>query len=184
MKILILEACRSPEIRKKTEGLILSCFFTEQGIDYELYSNDGIWSEKVLNKQMIEQCLKKPGIEIVHLAMHGNDDSFVLRWSKTENISSRFPVELLTDSDIRTINQWQGKLVVSGACNSSKLASSFLASGVKGFIAPSKPVPWANLGSFFQLFYQALFSSQEAITALDLALSDFPEFESYRLYTK
>ncbi len=143
-----------------------------------------MWSEKiVLNKEIVKQCLKKPGIEIVHLAMHGNYDSFVLRWSNAENISSRVPVELLTDSDIRTIAQWDGKLVVSSACT-SKLASSFLASGAMGLIAPNKPVPWANLGSFFQLFYQALFSSHKAISALDLALSEFPEFESYHLYSK
>ena len=36
MSITIFEVCRSPEIEKETEGLILSQFFKDQAIDFVL----------------------------------------------------------------------------------------------------------------------------------------------------
>jgi hypothetical protein len=36
MKIIIFEVCRSPEIKKETEALILSKLFKQENIDYEL----------------------------------------------------------------------------------------------------------------------------------------------------
>jgi len=60
MKVAIFEVCRSPEIKKKTESLILSHFFTKQAIDYKLYSNDGIWQEKtIIDKDSFRLYLKK-----------------------------------------------------------------------------------------------------------------------------
>lgn len=47
MKVLVVEACRSPEIRKRdTEPLVLSKYFETDGMPYELYSNDGIWESR------------------------------------------------------------------------------------------------------------------------------------------
>lgn len=184
MKIIILESCRSPEIKKETEASLLSNFFMQQGIEYELYSNDGIWQERViLNQDLLKCCLKKLDVGIVHLAMHGNYDGFVLRWSSHESISKRVAQELLTKSDIRRISEWRGKLVVSGACCSAGFASSFLDAGATGVIAPENLIPWTNLGKFFSLFYKALFLGQNASEALDVAISQFPEFKGYYLYS-
>ncbi len=158
MKVIILESCRRPEIKKETQALLLSNFFTQQGIDYELYSNDGIWQERVIvDQDLLKCCLKKLDIGIVHLAMHGSYDGFVLRWSSNETISKRVAQELLTNSDIKAISEWHGKLVVSGACCFAGLASSFLDGGATGVVAPENLIPWTNLGKFFSLFYKALF---------------------------
>jgi hypothetical protein len=184
MKVVIFEVCRSPEIRKDREALILSNFFIEQSIDYEVYSNDGIWLDrKVLNKELLVHYLKHSGAGIVHLAMHGNDDGLVLKWSESENIRNRVVEDLLTSFDIKTTCEWRGKLVVSGACSSAKLAKFFLDAGATGVIAPETPIPWLNLGRFFQIFYKALFTGQQPREALALAISQFPEYKSYQLYS-
>jgi len=184
MKVVILESCRSPEIKKETEALILSNFFTQHGIDYELYSNDGRWHERVIvDKDLLKYCLKKVDVGIVHLAMHGSYDGFVLKWSGDETTSKRVPQELLTNSDIRAISEWRGKLVVSGACCSAGLASSFLDAGATGVVAPKNLIPWTNLGKFFSFFYKALFLGQNASEALSVAISQLPEFKNYHLYS-
>ncbi|NEQ22029.1 MAG: CHAT domain-containing protein [Microcoleus sp. SIO2G3] len=184
MKVIIFEICRSPEIQKETEALILSNFFTQQGIDYKVYSNDAIWSERtVLDKDFMGRCLRNHDVGIVHLAMHGNNNGFVLRWSDAENIRYRVAEDLLTSFEIGMMSGWKGKMLVSGACSSAKLASSFLEAGATDVIAPETPIPWRNLGSFFKLFYQALFLGQNAISALALAISQFPEFKSYQVYS-
>lgn len=74
-------------------------------------------------------------------------------------------------------NYWQG------ACSSAKLAKFFLDAGATGVIAPSTPIPWLNLGRFFQVFYKALFSNQPTRSALALAIAQFPEFKSYQFYS-
>lgn len=82
MKVAIFEVCRSPEIKKKTESLILSNFFIKQAIDYKLYSNDGIWQKKtVFDINLFKFYLKKLDFNIVHLAMHGTNDGLILQWS-------------------------------------------------------------------------------------------------------
>lgn len=60
MKVLVLEACRSPEVNKSlTESLVLSQLFNENGINYELYSNDGIWENRVhLDEDLIRKMNK------------------------------------------------------------------------------------------------------------------------------
>ncbi|MEQ8961550.1 MAG: CHAT domain-containing protein [Coleofasciculus sp. C2-GNP5-27] len=180
MKIAIFEVCRSPEIKKKTESLILSHFFTKQAIDYKLYSNDGIWQEKtILDKDSLRLYLKKPDFNIVHLAMHGTNDGLILQWSNVKNIGERVPEVILTDFDISLMREWQGKVVVSGVCRSAQLADSFLAAGAAAVIAPQSPIPWTNLGLFFSFFYKKIFSGKSLILALDLAIWQFPEYESY-----
>ncbi len=184
MKVVIFEVCRSPEFKKETEALILSNFFREQNIDYEVYSNDGIWLDKtVLDQNLLRQVLKESGADIVHLAMHGNDMGLVLKWSESKDIRDRIAEDILTKFGIKEINEWHGKLLVSGACSSAKLAKSFLDVGATGVIAPETSIPWINLGRFFQIFYKALFSGQQANSALALAISKFPEFKSYQAYS-
>lgn len=184
MKVIILEVCRSPEIRKETEAVILSRLFTERNIDYELYSNDKVWPNQTqIDKEFIQRCLKKPENKVIHLAMHGDDYSFILRWSKDENFRARKPEETLTGSDIRQMTEWQGKLVVSGACNSSHLAKFFLEAGAKAIVAPEVPISWLNLGNFFSVFYQALFAGEEVTAALQLAVTQYPEYKNYKVHT-
>jgi CHAT domain-containing protein len=185
MKVAIFDVCRSPEIKKETEALILSSFFNQEKIDYEVYSNDGIWlNKKVLNKDLIRQHLKQSDAEIIHLAMHGDNQGLILKWSKAQEIKERVPEDVLTSLDIKTTSEWQGRVVVSGACSSAQLSRFFLEAGATGVIAPSTPIPWLNLGRFFQVFYQALFSSQPTRSALALAIAQFPKFNSYQVYSR
>lgn len=170
MNVAIFEVCRSPEIKKETEAIIFSNFFNQQGINYEVYSNDGIWLEKtILNKEFMRQCLKKPDLNVVHLAMHGNDNSIVFKWSKAKNIKDWIVEDSLTSFDIRNMSEWHGKLVVSGACSLAKLANYFLEAGAKNVIAPENLIDWTNLGKFFKLFYMALNSGQSPMSALALS---------------
>jgi hypothetical protein len=185
MKVTIFEVCRSPEIKKITEPVVLSEFFAANGIDYEVYSNDGIWPHPVtISKNFIEACLKQSEPEIIHLAMHGDDYSFILKWSRAEQIKSRVPEAILTGPEIQRMREWREKLIVSGACNSSKLAPFFLEAGARAVIAPEFPVSWANLGQFFCVFYEALFSGEKIEEALKLALSRFPEYWCYQIHRK
>lgn len=184
MKVVIFEVCRRPEIKKETEALILSNFFKRESLDYEVYSNDGIWSNrKVLDKNLIRQYLKQSNAEIIHLAMHGDNKGLILKWSNAQELKERVPEEVLTSFDIETTSDWQGKVVVSGACSSAPLAKFFLQAGAISVIAPSTPISWLNLGKFFQVFYKALFSSQPTKLALALAIATFPEFKSYQVYS-
>jgi hypothetical protein len=185
MSVIIFETCRSPEIKKLTEAVVLSRFFTEKGIDYELYSNDHIWPDPVtLNKVFIQDRLGRSEAKIVHLAMHGDHYSLILNWSKAGNIASRVPEDQLTGPEIRQMAEWQEKLIVSGACSSARLAPFFLAAGAAAVVAPEFPINWPNLGAFFCTFYEALFSGPEIAEVLALACSKFPEYRSYRLYQK
>ncbi len=184
MKVVIFEVCRSPEIKKETESLILSSFFRQKNIDHEVCSNDGILlNRKVLDKDLIRQYLKQSDAEIVHLAMHGDNKGLVLKWSNAQEIKERVPEDVLMSFDIKIASEWQGKVVVSGACSSAQLAGFFLEAGVTSVIAPSNPISWLNLGKFFQVFYKALFSSQPTRSALALAIAQFPEFKSYQVYS-
>lgn len=55
MKVTIFEVCRSPEIKKVTEPVVLSRFFAQKGIAYEVHSNDGIWPKPItVSKNFLE----------------------------------------------------------------------------------------------------------------------------------
>lgn len=182
IKVVIFEVCRSPEIRKKTEALILSQMFSRQGIDYELYSNDGIWPNKtIIDKDLIKCTLANPNVKIVHLALHGDDNGLVLKWSNAKRIRDRMPEDRLTAKEIKTSIEWKKKLIVSGACGSAILARFFLHAGAEAVIAPVIPIAWTNLAEFFGVFYTALFSGHDVAQALDVAITQFPEFRSYRV---
>lgn len=183
MTILILEVCRSPEIKKQTEAIILERYFSQKGINFEVYSNDEIWQPKtILTKKNLRKLLKKPNIKIIHLAMHGDASGLCLRWSTEELIRKRFPEEILTCSEITLMKEWQGKIIVSGACYSSTIANAFLEAGASCIIAPRTAIPWKNLGSFFSVFYEKLFEGNTIKFALESAIVQFPEYQSYRAY--
>lgn len=112
MKVVIFEVCRSPEIKNETEALILSNFFKQESIDYEVYSTDGIWlNRKVLDKDLIRQYLKQSAPEIVHLAMHGDNNGLILKWSNEQDIKYRVAEDVLTSFDIKRITELHGKLL-------------------------------------------------------------------------
>jgi hypothetical protein len=184
MKVIVFEVCRSPEIAKMTEAFILSKIFSQKGIDYEIYSNDGIWlSKTIIDKYFIKSCLANYDIKIAHLALHGDNSGLILKWSSTKRIKDRIPVLRLTGNDIKAIKEWNKKLIVSGACSSAKFAKYFLYAGAEAVIAPSTPIDWTNLADFFGLFYAMLFSGQKASQCLDTAIIKYPEFESFNLFS-
>lgn len=184
MKVLILEACRSPEINKGlTESLVLSQLFRSNGIDYELYSNDGIWTNRVhLDETLIRNCLKDPSIEIVHFAVHGGSQGLILQWSDAPYIGNRVPLILLSGSTIRLMEGFQGKLIVSGACSSAQFANDFLAAGARAVVAPLAEIPWSEIGLFFKSFYLSYYLSASAKGALSKAVKDFPQYNCYHIF--
>lgn len=122
MKVLILESCRSPEINKGvTESLILSRLKSENNIEYELYSNDGIWENPTLiDESLIRNLLKESSIDVVHFAVHGGEEGLILQWSNAIDLSKKVPVSVLTGSQISLLKELSGKLIVSGACSSAQ----------------------------------------------------------------
>lgn len=184
MKIIIFEACRSPHIKKQTETIILSRYFDRHNIQYTCYSNDHIWPNPVIiDKNFITQHLLEDSPDIVHLATHGDDYGFVLKWSYTNHVGRHTPEDRLIAADILQMSEWQGKLIVSGACSSATLAPYFLDAGATGIIAPTVPIDWPNLGQFFTTFYKALFSGKGANSALQHAISEHPEYSCYQLHS-
>ncbi len=185
MKVLIIEVCRSPETIKITAPMMLMHFFIERGVDHELISNDGIWSERtVLNKELFKKLLIETECEIIHLAMHGDANGLVLKWSEDVFIENRVADDLLLAPEIEKMNGLKGKLIVSVACATARLAPAFLKAGSRGVIAPENVIIWTNLGLFFRYFYGNLLSGQDIEIALSSAKLEFPELESYRFFNE
>lgn len=183
MKVLILEACRSPEVDKGfTEAIVLSKLFDDNGIDYELYSNDGIWANKVYLSEALIGSYLSSSIDIVHFAVHGGSQGLILRWSNAPYVGNRTPLELLTGNAIRSTEEFQGKLVVSGACASAQFANDFLAAGACAVVAPLTEIPWLDIGLFFKRFYLSYRLSESAKNALNIAVEDFPQYSCYRVF--
>lgn len=183
MKVIIFEACRSPEIIKQdTEGSILSKVFAEEKIDYTLFSNDGIWADHCLIiKSLIEREINKSDVLIVHLAMHGFEYGLALRWSTDQDFSLKVVEDLLDFHEIKEMKGWQQKLIVSGACNSLHFADAFLKAGALAAVAPGAAIPWDELGAFFRVFYREIFKGQSVKTALDVAKGQFPKYASFSM---
>jgi hypothetical protein len=184
MKVLILEACRSPEVDKGlTEPLVLSQLFSNSGIEYELYSNDGIWTNQVqIDEVLIRNCLQASSIDVVHFAVHGTAQGLILKWSDAPSIKERMPLSFLTGSQIRLMQELQGKLIVSGACASAQFADDFLAAGAKAVVAPLTDVLWSKIGLFFKAFYLSYRLSESAQDALNEAVVEFPQYGCYRVF--
>lgn len=185
MKIVIFEVCRSPEIEKITEPVVLSRFFQQKKIDYQLYSNDQRWSAPItISQELIKSCLTEASFDFVHLAMHGDNYSLILKWSTDRDVRLRVAEDSLSGLEIIKMAEWQDKIIVSGACNSSHLAPFFLKAGAKAVIAPPVPVNWPNLGQFFCLFYEGVVQGQTLETALQVAITAFPEYACYKIHQK
>lgn len=184
MRVLILEACRSPEINKGlTEPLVLSQLFSDNDIEYEIYSNDGIWANQVqIDEALIRSRLKEFTVDIVHLAVHGGAQGLILKWSNAPDIGDRVPLSLLAGSEIRLIKEFQGKLIVSGACASAQFANDFLAAGADAIVAPLTEISWSKIGLFFKTFYLSYRLSKSAQDALNTAVDEFPQYSCYRVF--
>lgn len=135
-----------------------------------------------LSKSLMSELLRNPAISIVHLAVHGDTQGLILRWSKEPAIRDRVPIELLTPSDIRLMFGWNPKLVVSGACRSAELAPDFLKVGASAVVAPATEVPWSRIGLFFRSCYRSYRQSAVPESALAQALLEYPEHRSYSVF--
>ena len=183
-KIVLLEICRTPEdTEKQTETRILHRCFTDMGIEHQVYSNDSIWPDPIqLDKHTVSRLLDDTNIRIVHLAVHGNDQGLVIRWSSHERIEDRVPEITMSATEILTMPAWAGKLVVSGACASATLADVFRQAGAAAMVAPTAEVSSYNLGWFFEIFYKGLLSGHRVKQALDSAVAIYPQYSCYRVY--
>ncbi len=187
MKVAIFEVCRRPEVGKpNTEAMILSQSFTSLGVAYDLYTNDAFWTDRpkagsIVDRELIREKMSDPGITVAHFAVHGDATGLVLKWSGP--IDAREAVDVLTDPEIRAMEEFHDKLVVSGACVSAGLADAFLAAGARAVVAPRVDILWKNLGRFFQLFYASLKAGLSPAVALAAAVSAYPELSSYRVYS-
>ncbi len=183
MKIILFEVCRTPEIPKPTEIVVLSRFFTEHNINFERHSNDQIWPNPTpIDKTFIQTCLRESDANIVHLALHGNDYGLILKWSGNSYGGKRVPEEMLMAGDIVQMEAWRGKIIVSGACSSAKLARYFLHAGAVAVIAPEYEINWLNLGDFFSVLYGHILARQGLKSALDLAIVEYSEYGCYQIY--
>jgi hypothetical protein len=175
-------------LKENTEAMVLSASFKELGIELELHSNDDYWRERdkagaVVSRDLIRTRLMDPATDVVHFAIHGGTEGFVLDWSGP--IENRVPADILRPEEIRAMDA-TNKLIVSGGCRTGHLADEFLAAGARGFVAPEIEVPWAHLGAFFRSFYGSLKEGAEAGSAVANALDSFPEFKKfgYRLHER
>jgi CHAT domain-containing protein len=183
MKVLVLEACRSPEMDKDdTEAKVLSAVLPDLGIAYEQYSNDGCWPDRVdLDPAFVADRLAATDATIIHFAMHGHKDpeqGLILRWSTEPWVGDRNPTVTLPAAAIQGLPGLAGKLVVSGACYSDVLAPTCLAAGATAVVAPNTEVDWEHLGAFFATFYGALTNGKDVADALAAAKAKYPEYAS------
>jgi hypothetical protein len=187
MKVLLFEVCSRPEILKpNTEAMVLSQCFANLGIEFELYSNDGFWTDRpkagaTINRDLIQHRLGDSSIDVVHFAVHGTRMGMILKWGGP--INKRFAVDVLAAPEIRAMGEFHNKLVVSGACSSAWLANDFLCAGATAVVAPEAAIPWKNLGIFFQSFYSLLKAGSAVKVALASAISGHPELASYQVYS-
>ncbi|WP_144054051.1 hypothetical protein [Baaleninema simplex] len=185
MKVAIFEVCRNPEIEKQTETLMLSEFCKRSGIECEVYSNDGIWTKRTfLNRSLFQNCLSDTDTKVVHLALHGDRDGLVMRWSNAEKIRDRRPQERLSPQDIESIVQWRDKVVVSGAYSAAKLSDAFLKAGVAAAVFPEHPISYQHLVPFLEIFYGKLATGLSVRNALNAGLSKFPDLKSFKIFSR
>ncbi|WP_159788979.1 hypothetical protein [Sodalinema gerasimenkoae] len=185
MNVAIFEVCRNPEIRKQTETLLLSQAFERLAIPCQVYSNDGIWQRRTfLNRSLLQKSLSETALDVIHLALHGDRDGLVLGWSQAEKIRDRRPQTRLSPSEIESMTQWRGKLIVSGAASVYPLADSFLTAGASGVIVPERSISYQHLVPFLEGFYGSLANRQASQTALDSAIRQFPDLRSFRFLSR
>ncbi len=188
MKVAIFEVCRRPEVPKaNTEAQVLSQCFARMGVEFALHSNDAIWADhpnriSPTDREQIRTVMRDPQVTVTHFATHGDATGLILQWGGP--IGERVPTDVLSGPEIRTMDVFRDKIVVSGACGSAHLASDFLAAGAAAFIAPDVEIPWKNLGVLFEAFYASLRTGLSAERALASAVVGHDELASYRVYSK
>lgn len=186
MRIAIVEVCRSPEVQKwGTEGQVLHAGLPKLGLTPVLCSNDHSWRGASGVRAWpgpagLFRLAHQQRIDVLHLAMHGTADGLVLGWKGA--LGQREPRTVLTPAMVRERLRLNGRLVVSGACQSAHMADDFLAAGACAVVAPRDEVPWANLGAVFLTFYAALAIGQSPRVAMTAARKTYPELASYRCF--
>lgn len=188
MKVAIFEVCRRPEVPKaNTEAQVLSQCFARMRVEFALHSNDAIWADHPsqiarTDRDQIRTAMRDPQVTVAHFATHGDATGLILRWGGP--LDDRVPTDVLAGSEIRAMDVFHDKLVVSGACGSAHLAADFLAAGATDFIAPDVEIPWKHLGVLFESFYTSLRTGASAHQALASAVVGHDELASYRVYSR
>ena len=78
---------------------------------------------------------------------------------------------------------WQGRMVVSAACESAPLSDAFLAAGATAVVAPTVRIPWVRLAGFFGAVYENLIdASRQLEEIVETEKSRYPELDSYEVY--
>jgi len=186
VKVLLVGVCRSPEYDKgDTEPVFLSRLFDRWGVQHAVYSNAGVWPEPVqVTPDRLGTWVAETDPDVVHLAMHGDPQGLVLRWSHEPETRQRRPTAWLTPKDIASMEGWSGRLVLSGACESGLvLSNALLCSGATRVVATLEDVPWARLAYFFGDLYERLLDHPASLNAaVRDAATRYPELSSYRVY--
>lgn len=171
-KILLFEVCPNPNIKEETEARDLYRFFTKSNTSFQIITNDKRWQKQTqLSKALIENSIEAVNPEIIHIAIHGESTRLAI----AEH-------ESLTTSDMKNMNVWKDKIIVSGACEGGKYAQLLLNKGAKMVVASNKKILWPNQGKFFSKFYEGLLTKIKPELALEEAIHLYPEYESYKIH--
>ncbi|NJN62507.1 MAG: CHAT domain-containing protein [Coleofasciculaceae cyanobacterium RL_1_1] len=185
MKVLFIEVCRNPEIEKSTDTRVISDHLKTQGIDCKVFSNDGIWPQKTkLTRTVLASSLKQPGANIVHLSSHGDENGLVLQWTEAPQIRDRRPNLILSPTEIATMPEWAGKLVVTASSTTTALVDQFLQAGALGVVSPDRTISWRNVNPFLELFYEGLSSRKSLGQALSQSSAKYPDLSHITIHAK
>jgi len=185
MKVIFLEVCRNPEINKSTDTRVVSEYLKSKSIEFDIYSNDGIWPNRTaLSRTVIASALERPGVKLVHLSAHGDQDGIVLTWTNAEKIRDRHPEIILTGRDIAAMPQWKDKIVVTASSTTTALVDDFLKAGALAVVSPDRTISWKHVNSFFESFYEGVASRLPIGKALAASVSKFPELQNITIHAK
>ncbi|TAF54363.1 MAG: CHAT domain-containing protein [Oscillatoriales cyanobacterium] len=185
MKVLFIEVCRNPEIEKSTDTRVVSDYLKTKGIDYKVFSNDGIWPQKTkLTRAVLASSLNQPGANLVHLSSHGDENGLVLQWTEAPQIRDRRPNLILSPTEIATMSEWSGKLVVTASSTTTVLADKFLQAGALGVVSPDRTISWRHVNSFLEEFYEGLASRKPLGQALSQSSAKYPELAHITIHAK
>jgi hypothetical protein len=185
MKVLFIEVCRNPEIEKSTDTRVVSDYLKAKGIDYKVFSNDGIWPQKTkLTRAVLASSLSQPGANLVHLSSHGDENGLVLQWTDAPQIRDRRPNLILSPTEIATMSEWSGKLVVTASSTTTVLADKFLQAGALGVVSPDRTISWRNVNPFLEEFYEGLASRKPLGQALSQSSAKYPDLAPITIHAK
>lgn len=185
MKVLFIEVCRNPEIEKSTDTRVISDHLKTKGIDYKIFSNDGIWPQKTrLTRTVLASSLNQPGANLVHLSSHGDENGLVLQWTDAPQIRDRRPNLILSPVEIATMPEWSGKLVVTASSTTTVLVDKFLQAGALGVVSPDRTISWRNVNPFLEEFYEGLASRKTLGQALSQSSAKYPDLSHITIHAK